>query len=142
MEKTFIFDMQSNTSQLKDLSDFVQDRVSPYVLNKSMMDDIIISIDEVATNIILHAYEKTAGNPMKLVIKLTDEKAEFTFHHKGKTFNPERIGKPNLTKEMDAREINGMGLYIIKQFMDEVEYKFKDSTKDENTIRLVKKLKK
>ncbi|GEM_PF-5333495 len=142
MEKKIVFDMTSDTSKLKDLSDFVQNNMSPYVKDKAIMDDIIISIDEVATNIILHAYNKKGGMPIRLEISTSDSIAHIVFHHKGVTFNPSDVDKPILSKEMATREINGMGLYIVNKFMDHVEYRFKNKDCEENIIILTKKLKK
>lgn len=142
MQQKFKYDMTSDTAMLKGLSDFVLSSILPTIKEKSTLDDLLISIDEVATNIILHAYQKKKGFPIHLEIDMSDDKVVFTFYHSGSTFDPSHIEQPHLSKSMEEREVNGMGLYIIKQFMDSVEYIFKDSKNKENKIILTKYLKK
>ena len=142
MTKKFSHDMTSDTANLKGLSEFVLSCLIPDITDKSILDEIVISIDEVATNIILHAYEKRKDRPVHLDIELSPEKVIFTFIHTGKVFDPVQIDQPHLSKSIDEREINGMGLYIIQQFMSKVEYVFMDGTHKENKIIMIKNLKK
>jgi serine/threonine-protein kinase RsbW len=53
----------------------------------------------------------------------------------GKPFNLKTVPAPNLTAELEDRACGGLGVYIIRQLMDRVDYK---SSKTGNTWKIIK----
>ncbi len=76
------------------------------------------------------AVEASAG-PDALTVTLTDGGAPFAFDRCGS-------GTADLEAYLAARTPNGLGVYIIKRFMDEVEYRHVPSVGNE--IRMTKYL--
>lgn len=77
----------------------------------------VSALGEAFNNVAIHAYAERAGdvtveiswNREEMVIQLTDH---------GLSFDPEGVELPDL----DSLPEGGMGLFIIRSFMDEVEY--------------------
>jgi len=138
MIRSLKYKMTSDTRRLKGLSDFLVRSLSPRVRDRDFLDDIIISADEIATNIIIHAYDRKKGMPIGVELLLGRKKVVLTFRHAGAVFDPKKVPRPVLSKRMSERKSGGLGLFIIDQLMDEVVYKFKKRENDLNSITVVK----
>lgn len=140
-EKSFQYTIRSDTVYLKSLSDFVVNTLQNISIDINTTDDLIIAVDEIATNIILHAYKNDSSGYIRTEIILKPDRIIVKLFHKGGAFDPASINKPDFSPPLHLREQGGMGLYIINRFMDQVQYDFMDKDHDENTITLEKKLK-
>ena len=59
-----------------------------------------------------------------------------TFIDNGVPYNPLEKEDPDTTLSAEAREIGGLGIFIVKKSMDEVSYEYKEG-KNVLTIRKV-----
>ena len=59
------------------------------------------------------------------------------FRDKGKPFNPLNKADPDITAKIEDREIGNLGIFMVKQIMDSVEYEYKN---EENVLTMVKRL--
>ena len=88
---------------------------------------IDIAIDELFSNIARYAYNPETGpatvrvevaeNPMAVVI---------TFIDKGIPYDPLKQEDPNTHLPAEEREIGGLGIFMVKKTMDDINYKYKD----------------
>ena len=56
---------------------------------------------------------------------------------KGITFDPLKKPEPDITLSADEREIAGLGIYITKKTMDQVNYVYENG---ENILTMIKKI--
>ena len=90
------------------------------------LNKIEVALDELLTNIAMYAYAPGTGNididydfeePARiLTIVIRDE---------GKEFDPTAKEEPNIALPPSERQIGGLGLFIVKQVMDEIFYERK-----------------
>ena len=128
------------TAELKKLPSirwFVQEAVEAYGVDENIIADIILAVDEITTNIIVHGYEGTQGN---IDIGVRKENNSIVVHiiDQARPFDPTRLPPPDINLPLEQREPGGLGVYITKRLMDEVIY-FR-STTGENQLTLVKNL--
>ena len=140
MKETFQFAMKSSIKSLKDLSDFIIRTLQNRIKDQSTLDDLLITADEIATNIIIHAYKNQNEQYIKILLEIHPDKIILTFRHKGEVFEPEKVNKPNFQLPLYERPTEGMGLYIINHLMDKIIYKFKKNPDEENIITVEKKI--
>ncbi|MBE0687857.1 MAG: ATP-binding protein [Anaerolineaceae bacterium] len=96
------------------------------------------AVDEACSNIIEHAYgQENIGEIIVSVIPDLDE-ITITLTDSGRPFNPKYVKKPNLDADLEDRDDHGLGIYMMKQWMDVVIF---DTFKDKNVLTLVKHLK-
>ena len=74
---------------------------------------------------------------MKLTVDSEDGKVFLTFEDHGLPYNPLEKPDPDITLAAEDREIGGLGIYMVKQSMDDVTYQNKDGR---NILTLMKKL--
>lgn len=97
---------------------------------------IEMAVDEACSNIIEHAYGGEGKGDIRCTCMLTDRSLTITLSDRGKSFDPSSVPPPNLSDDIDARQAHGLGLYFIRQWMDEVQFR---SNSGENTLTMVKR---
>jgi anti-sigma B factor antagonist len=94
---------------------------------------LVLALNEAATNVIRHAYGGEPGRPIELAVEVDEDAARVSLLHAGGDFDPAAAAAPIF----DGSREGGFGLYLISQTVDEVEY-----TRDERgrcAIRMVKR---
>ena len=97
-----------------------------------------IAIDEIFGNIAYYAYTpKTGEATVQVEIKNFPERLELTFIDKGIPYNPLENKDPDVTLDIEKRKIGGLGIFLVKEMMDEVSYEYADG---KNILKLKKNL--
>ena len=94
----------------------------------------MLSVHEICTNIIEHAYDNKGGR-IEIAIYLDEQSGVLTIDlfDKGHSFDLEAVPQPDL----DDVPIRGYGLFLVRELMDTVTY---SSASEKNHWRLVKRL--
>ncbi|MCY3017771.1 MAG: ATP-binding protein [Planctomycetota bacterium] len=103
---------------------------------------IALAVDEAVANIIEHAYGRRPGDPapngdeIVLVLNLRPDRFEVTIRDKGTGFDPRGAPGVDLREHVQEGRKGGLGIFLIKRIMDEVQY---ESTQgSQNELRLIK----
>lgn len=86
---------------------------------------IAIASEEVFVNIANYAYAPNVGGAV-IRVSVKDE-AVIEFEDSGKPYNPLEKDDPDITAPAEEREIGGLGIFITKQLMDSVTYRYADN---------------
>lgn len=85
---------------------------------------IDVAADELFSNVAGYAY---AGGPGKLTVRFafeeTNRMAVIRFIDSGVPFDPLQNDDPDVTAKAEDRKIGGLGIFLVKKLMDEVEYR-------------------
>jgi len=86
---------------------------------------IRLSLDEVLTNVVSYAYkDKGQGEiEIKYNINMVSRVVTICVIDNGVPFNPLEVSDPDISKPASERKIGGLGLYIVKKNMDEIDYR-------------------
>jgi serine/threonine-protein kinase RsbW len=98
--------------------------------------DIHLAVDEITTNIIKHAYEKKVGRIWVTCYRLDDE-FYVIVDDEGRPFDPTTTPPPDLTSELEKRNVGGLGIYFVRRVMTSISYEYRDGR---NIVTMVKKL--
>ncbi|PKO17295.1 MAG: ATP-binding protein [Chloroflexi bacterium HGW-Chloroflexi-10] len=93
------------------------------------------SVDEACSNIIEHAYGNNLSGNIEISVIIEEKQMIIIIKDNGLSFDPEAISQPNLSSVLDEREDHGLGIYMMKQWMDVVQY---ESHPNYNTLTLIK----
>ncbi len=125
---------QAKIEYLRDLMEFVSNNALQHDFSQKKIKEIELATEEVLMNIISYAYEDDAGdieincwhdNDKRFITEIVDT---------GKYFDVLSGKEPDLTSDIEEREVGGLGLFFIKQFMDDVQYRREE---DKNILTLV-----
>ena len=89
-------------------------------IEPSRAEGLSLAFEEVFVNICRHAYPEDAGEATLtcqadaecFVIEITDS---------GPPFDPSSVPEPDLTGDLDARPLGGLGWFLIRRLADEFE---------------------
>lgn len=83
-----------------------------------------IAVEEIFVNIASYAYAPEVGETW-IEIKITEDPlcAHITFQDCGIPYDPLKKPDPDVTLAADERAIGGLGIFMVKKSMDDVQYK-------------------
>ena len=128
--------LPAELENLQEMVEFIRKGAIDRGLENKTVYQIHLSCEEALINIINYAYPENKGNieiryePYEnsngIVMEIIDQ---------GVPFNPLEKPDPDLDVPLEEREIGGLGIFMIKQIMDEVSYR---RNNDKNILTLVK----
>ena len=103
-------------------------------LSENKIKAIELASEEVLVNIFHYAFREKEGDVE--IICQTDRKERLMIEimDTGIPFDPLSKEEPDLTQDITTRKIGGLGIHIVKAFMDQVHYRRED---DKNILTLV-----
>ena len=113
--------------------DKVLDMVDAFLQNSGCSDKsqyyIIVSVEEIFTNITSYAYDTDDGQAeisCEVVEAGGKSRLRIRFKDWGKAYNPLERPDPDFDVPFDERPIGGLGVYMVRSFMDAAEYRYED----------------
>ncbi|HKI52708.1 MAG TPA: SpoIIE family protein phosphatase, partial [Anaerolineales bacterium] len=118
---------------LEELRNFVESAAVHSGLSAEHVFAFKLSVDELCTNIIQYGYEGREPGMLSLSFDVDADKARLVIRDDGKFFSPEQAQSPDTEAGWDEREVGGLGIFFVKELMDDVTY----NRLDENINQLV-----
>ena len=120
MEKAIVINNQ--IEELERLAVFVEGVAEELGLDPELTMNINLALKEVVSNVILYAYPREMGEKITIMAQSDSHNLMFTITDKGKEFDPTQVEEADITLSAEDREIGGLGIYIVKNIMNEVTY--------------------
>ena len=92
--------------------------VARKVLSEKDGHGVVSAFVEAFNNAVIHAYEGHALGPIEVAMSVDPRVLQVEIRDAGQTFVPDEVPEPDL----DALPEGGLGLFIIRNFMDHVRY--------------------
>ena len=99
---------------------------------------IILAVDEAVTNVIEHGYGNGRSGDIRVECRIDPDKIEVLVEDRGRVFDPSTVPSPDIEDHVRQGRRKGLGIYLMRQIMDEVNYEF--SPGQPNRLRLVKRI--
>lgn len=127
------------TSQIPKLRSFVSESLSDRNIDEQYLEDILLSCDEVATNIVMHGYKDVAiAKPnFECSVWMDENLVRVRFVDSGCEFARDRVKPPSVDANLRGERKGGFGVFLVEKLMDSVEY---TREKGQNTYILEKKI--
>jgi serine/threonine-protein kinase RsbW len=129
----------SRLENLKEIGDFIVDCARIAGFNNSDIYAIQLAVDEAATNIIEHAYKGMEAGDIDLNCEIIQDGIKIVLRDHGRPFDPKGLPVPALNVPLEELKPRGLGVFLIHQMMDEVEYDF--NAKNGNSLTMIKRKK-
>ena len=112
---------------ISSVTGFVDDFLDTQECSRKAKMQINIAIDEIFSNISYYAYQNEAGQvTMKVEMQENPKAVCITFIDCGIPYNPLEKEDPDITLSIEEREIGGLGIFMVKKNMDEMEYEYSE----------------
>lgn len=137
-EKQYELKIPNQTDNLELIREFVSKLSAKVGFNNDDVDKIQTAVDEACTNVIKHAYEREGEDHIGIIIKIDYQKLTIMITDQGKGFDPKQIKRPKMDEYLAELRVGGLGIYLMKALMDEVDYSIQPGVG--NKVRMVKYL--
>ena len=135
MEKSII--LTNDISEVSKLYEFVEEIGNEFSLTPDVVFNLNLVLEEAVVNVINYAYPKEEHQSIYLSATLHEATIVLILTDTGKEFDPTMAPDVDITLSADEREIGGLGIFLIRQIMNEVKYERIDG---KNILTLEKKL--
>ncbi|HPG00150.1 MAG TPA: ATP-binding protein [Kiritimatiellia bacterium] len=103
------------------------------------VDKIEMAVDEACTNVLDHAYRfATPKPPIDIEVRVSPERLVVDIIDRGVSFDFNAYIPPKFPDHWLRGKTRGLGVFLIKHFMDEAKYERLSATS--NRLRLIKNL--
>lgn len=125
----------AHMDNLEEIMDMIEQILKGTGCQEKDKNQVLISVEEIFTNIVSYAYPEVAdGKPYNKKIEITCEISgkdntrtlRIQFRDWGIPYNPLKHPEPDFEIPFEERGIGGLGIHMIRTFMDQVEYKYED----------------
>ena len=115
------------TDNLPQVLSFVDEQLEAAQCPVKIQMQIDIAVEEIFVNIAHYAYEQEVGTAA-VRVEVTNEPpaVQITFIDQGIPYDPLAKADPDVTLSIEERQIGGLGIFMVKKTMDDVEYKYLD----------------
>jgi anti-sigma regulatory factor (Ser/Thr protein kinase) len=114
--------IRNNIEEIGKMCDQINEFCSANDISEEKYHDIILILDEVATNVISYAYPEGSEYDFTLDINKDGDRIAIKLIDNGIPFDPLRKEDPDVDSSIEEREIGGLGIFIVKQLAEVVEY--------------------
>ncbi len=129
MQKQLI--LRNEVKQIGVLTEFIEGICEEMGLDAMLTFNLNLALEEAVTNVIMYAYptDEEHSMTMKTWTENNDTVLTFELSDQGKPFDPiKNAPEVNTTLSAEERGIGGLGIFLIKKIMDEVNYRREENT--------------
>jgi len=98
---------------------------------------VSLAIDELVTNSIKYGWTDSLEHVIQVELEIADGRLAITVRDDGRPFNPLDVPEPDLSGDIDERQIGGLGIHLLRKVSDAMTYERRD---DRNQVVLVKRM--
>jgi anti-sigma regulatory factor (Ser/Thr protein kinase) len=135
MEKSIV--LANDISEISRLNMFIEEIADEFSLAPDVTFNLNLVLEEAVVNIINYAYPKEEHEKIYLSARLHNGSIVLVLTDTGKEFDPTMAPEADITLSADERKIGGLGIFLIRQIMNEVKY---ERIEGKNILTLEKKL--
>lgn len=129
--------IKNDISEISKLATFVEELSEEFNLTPELNFNLNLVLEEAVSNVILYAYGKEVQKEITLLANMSNNNLIFVLTDSGKEFDPTKVPDADVTLSAEEREIGGLGIFLIRQIMDMVEYQRIDG---KNVLTMQKQL--
>jgi anti-sigma regulatory factor (Ser/Thr protein kinase) len=109
---------------LEKVREVVKEAAGEAELERKAMYRLILAVDEVMTNIIVHGYEENGlKGDIGVRIDLDEEQLSVVLEDQAVAFNPLKASEPDdLDAPLEERDVGGLGVYLALRGVDRFVY--------------------
>ena len=115
------------------VAEFMESEMEKFEVSPKISMKLLIAIDEIYSNIVRYS----GATEATVSINKVENYLKLQFKDNGKQYNPLEAEEPDITASAEDRSIGGLGIFMVKKMLDNVEYEYANNF---NILTLTKNL--
>ena len=130
--------INNRVEEMAQLEPFIEEVSEHFGIAPETVFQLNLALDEALANSVNYAYSNGSKGEIVLEASKEDGNVVFRLIDEGVPFDPTKeSNEPDVTSVAEDRPVGGLGIFLIKQMMDEISYERKDG---KNILKMTKKL--
>ncbi len=125
--------LPAQIEHLTNIVEFVSKCSKEQGFDPKRIQEIELALEEVVVNVLNYAYKHKIGDVQVICGIDDDDRFIIEIIDSGIAFDPLSAENPELSAGISDREVGGLGVFLVKQLMDDIHYR-RDG--DKNILRL------
>ena len=111
-----------DAESVKTVAEFLDTTLEAWEIPMKVVSKLQIAADEIYSNIVRYSQAKNA----KVTAVQNGTVLSLRFEDDGKPYDPTTAAEPDITASAEQREIGGLGIFMARKMMDNMNYMYKD----------------
>ena len=129
--------IKSDVHEVKRFSDFMKSAIGKLDIDTSLARQLRLGVEEAVVNVIDYAYPPGTQGDITINMMCDGQTLRFQIIDEGVAFDPTAKQKADTTLSAEERQIGGLGILLVRELMDSINY---ERTDGKNVLTLIKKL--
>ena len=126
MESRFSLVLRNDLSELERLSQAVAAWCQKNAVIADVEYQLNLALDEIVSNVIHHGWKDDGEHQLHVRVSRAESELTVEVEDDAPPFNPLEVPAPDITKPLEERPIGGLGIHLVRQIMDGLEYRRQD----------------
>ena len=130
--------LKNDIHEVTRFSSFIKSAIAKLGIETSLARQLRLAVEEAVVNVIDYAYP--IGTDGDITVKMMSDGhiLRFQIMDAGVPFDPTKKDKTDTTLSVEDRQIGGLGILLVRELMDSINYEREDG---KNILTLIKKVK-
>jgi anti-sigma regulatory factor (Ser/Thr protein kinase) len=115
--------LRNDLSELGRVSQRLEAFATAQRLGPQVLRDLDLALEEVLANIIAYGYSDEREHRITVSLEVRSGEIRVEVEDDGRPFNPLDAPEPDTTQHPDERPVGGLGIHLVRQLMDGLEYR-------------------
>lgn len=129
--------LPNDVETIPQLNEFIDAIAESIGLDMSLTMSLNLAIEEAVVNVMEYAYPQGVKGDVTIDVAASDQWLQFIISDSGTPFDPTEKKDADTTLSVDERPIGGLGIFLVRQLMDTIQYDYVDG---KNVLTLKKQL--
>lgn len=129
--------LKNEVAEVKRMQTFLFSVCSELNIDDATYRSINLALEEAVVNVINYAYPKGKRGHVEISSRVEGNRLLLTIKDSGAPFDPTQAAEADTTTDLRRRAIGGLGIYLVRNLMDDMKYERTDD--GYNMLTLVKR---
>jgi anti-sigma regulatory factor (Ser/Thr protein kinase) len=130
--------LKNDVREVAELSNFQKSFYEKMNLEKSLARQLRLAVEEAVVNVIEYAYPADTEGYVDITMMSDGHWLKVVIDDSGVAFDPTIEKKADTTLSVEERRVGGLGIYLVRELMDSINYERIDG---HNILTMKKKVK-
>lgn len=123
MKEILRFAFPADLTQMQSLAHRIDAALASYRLPETVTFGVHMVFDEVFSNAVKYAQKESCLVQFEMAIHISEKSVILEMEYGGVAFNMLEVPPPVLDLPLQQRPVGGLGLHLVRQWVDEAEYR-------------------
>jgi sigma-B regulation protein RsbU (phosphoserine phosphatase) len=117
-----LLSVEPTMESIPQVAAFVEEHLEAFEVPTKISMKLMVALDEIYSNIVRYS----GASEAQIRVSKEADTLQLIFRDDGKPYNPLDAEIPDVSASAQERAIGGLGIFMVRKMMDDMEYMYKD----------------